>query len=224
MNCLLNRQYNLNHPVGRRAVGWSQLMFRALWWAALGACCIVTGVAAAQQTTADTAARKLLIGTRNVPPFAFKLDDGSWSGISIELWREIAMENHWDYEFREMDLPQLLKATEKGEVDAAVAAVTLTHKREKVMDFSHPFFLFLGTRYCRAGVIPARLDCGTEESVFCAVYRIACVSVRDDCLRWAADLVSRTASQHGTVWWLSRRTWPWYLVGGGHDDHSRVRR
>ncbi len=156
MNCLLNRQYNLNHPVGRRAVGWSQLMFRALWWAALGACCIVTGVAAAQQTTADTAARKLLIGTRNVPPFAFKLDDGSWSGISIELWREIAMENHWDYEFREMDLPQLLKATEKGEVDAAVAAVTLTHKREKVMDFSHPFFFIPGD-----SVLPCGSHTGT---------------------------------------------------------------
>ena len=40
-------------------------MFRALWWAALGTCCIVTGVAAAQQTTADTAARKLVIGTRS---------------------------------------------------------------------------------------------------------------------------------------------------------------
>ncbi len=131
-------------------------MFRALWWAALGACCIVTGVAAAQQTTADTAARKLLIGTRNVPPFAFKLDDGSWSGISIELWREIAMENHWDYEFREMDLPQLLKATEKGEVDAAVAAVTLTHKREKVMDFSHPFFFIPGD-----SVLPCGSHTGT---------------------------------------------------------------
>ncbi len=94
----------------------------------------------AQPSGADATARKLVIGTRNVPPFAIKLADGSWDGISIELWREIAAENHWDYEFREMELPQLLEATEKGEVAAAVAAVTLTHEREKVMDFSHPFY------------------------------------------------------------------------------------
>ncbi len=106
----------------------------------LGICCMATGVASAQPSVADATARKLLIGTRNVPPFAIKLEDGSWDGISIELWREIAAENHWDYEFREMKLPQLLEATEKGELDAAVAAVTLTHDREKVMDFSHPFY------------------------------------------------------------------------------------
>lgn len=84
-------------------------MFRMIWRVVLGSCCLATGVAGAQQTVADTAARKLVIGTSNVPPFAIKLEDGAWDGISIELWRQIAAENHWDYELREMELPQLLE-------------------------------------------------------------------------------------------------------------------
>ncbi len=115
-------------------------MFRMFLWLAFCSSCIASGVASGNGSVADTTAHELVIGTRNVPPFSIKLEDGSWDGISIELWRRIAAENHWDYEFRELELPQLLVATEKGELDAVVAAVTLTHEREKVMDFSHTFY------------------------------------------------------------------------------------
>jgi ABC-type amino acid transport substrate-binding protein len=115
-------------------------MLRILLLLSLGSCCIAKGIANAQEAAADTTARKLVIGTCSVPPFAIKSADGSWDGISIELWREIAAKNLWDYEFREMELPQLLEATEKGNLDAAVAGLTVTHDREKVMDFSHPFY------------------------------------------------------------------------------------
>ncbi len=98
----------------------------------------VPRAAIGQQTNTD--ARKLTVGTRHVPPFAIKQADGSWDGIGIELWREIAAENDWQYELRELELPELLEATEQGELDAAVAAVTVTAEREKLMDFSHPYY------------------------------------------------------------------------------------
>src|SRR4029079_12035259 len=34
--------------------------------------------------------RELIIGTKEAPPFALKHADGTWTGISIELWRDIA--------------------------------------------------------------------------------------------------------------------------------------
>ena len=101
------------------------------------ACWFLTGLTVAQEANVNE--RKLLIGTRHVPPFAIKRQDGSWGGLSIELWREIAAENGWDYEFREMELKSLLQGVQNGELDAVVAAVTVTHQREKVLDFTHPF-------------------------------------------------------------------------------------
>jgi polar amino acid transport system substrate-binding protein len=35
------------------------------------------------------AERTLSVGTKIAPPFAFKDEDGSWKGITIELWEEI---------------------------------------------------------------------------------------------------------------------------------------
>jgi ABC-type amino acid transport substrate-binding protein len=113
-------------------------MVRLFRWINFVCCAAVPCAAIAEEV--DGPVRKLLVGTRHVPPFAIKKADATWEGISIELWREIAAENHWDFEFREFDLEQLLGRLEKGELDAAVAAVTVTPEREKLLDFTHPFY------------------------------------------------------------------------------------
>lgn len=83
---------------------------------------------------------KAIIGTKESPPFAIKQTDGSWGGLSIELWRSIAEEIGLDYEFQEMTLGELLDGVADGSLTASVAALTVTNEREKRMDFSHPFY------------------------------------------------------------------------------------
>ena len=46
---------------------------------------------------------------RSSPPFAMKRPDGSWTGISIELWRRIADELDLEYEFREYEIPEMVE-------------------------------------------------------------------------------------------------------------------
>ncbi len=84
--------------------------------------------------------KKLVIGTKEAPPFSMKTDDGEWVGISIDLWRQIASDLEYAYEFRQYDLPGLLQGLETGKLDAAVGALTVTSEREKRIDFSHPFY------------------------------------------------------------------------------------
>jgi polar amino acid transport system substrate-binding protein len=84
--------------------------------------------------------RQLIIGTRHVPPFAIRSEDGSWKGISIDLWREIAGELDLAYEFRETDLRGMVGGLQDGTYDAAVAALTMTAEREELIDFTHPFY------------------------------------------------------------------------------------
>ncbi len=40
--------------------------------------------------TAQETPRHWLIGTKEAPPFAMKQSDGTWRGISIELWAGLA--------------------------------------------------------------------------------------------------------------------------------------
>ncbi|WP_197440659.1 transporter substrate-binding domain-containing protein [Polystyrenella longa] len=88
---------------------------------------------------------KLIVATREVPPFAMRNADGQWSGISIELLRAIQAELEYKsghevaIEFKVLSLAEMLDAIENSEVDLAAAALTMNYDREKRMDFTHSF-------------------------------------------------------------------------------------
>ena len=83
--------------------------------------------------------RTLIVGTKEAPPFSIKTADGQWSGLSIDLWRQIATELNLAFELRELTLKQLLDGVSNRSLDAAVAALTITPEREKIFDFTHTF-------------------------------------------------------------------------------------
>ncbi|MGH8272633.1 MAG: transporter substrate-binding domain-containing protein [Gammaproteobacteria bacterium] len=99
---------------------------------------------AAGPTTAAPASssphRPLVVGVKVAPPFVIKNANGSYSGISVELWRRIAASQGWKYHFVQTDLKGLLDGAESGKFDVGVGAVTVTAKREQALDFSHPFY------------------------------------------------------------------------------------
>jgi ABC-type amino acid transport substrate-binding protein len=83
---------------------------------------------------------RLSVGVRVIPPFVTQTSDGTYDGISIRLWREIATDLELDYEYVETDLNGMLDGLRDGSLDVAVAALTITPDRELFMDFSHPFY------------------------------------------------------------------------------------
>ena len=102
--------------------------------------------------------RPLIVATRNVPPFAFPVEDGTWSGISIELWRKIAAELQLTFEFREVSLEAMIDGLSEHKIDAAVAALTMTREREEQIDFTHPFYnsgLAIAARTTSSGWVQA---------------------------------------------------------------------
>jgi ABC-type amino acid transport substrate-binding protein len=85
--------------------------------------------------------RELLVATKEAPPFAMKGSDGTWQGISIDLWRRVADQLHLRYRFVEASTVQdLMAATSKGAADAAVAAITVTAARVETSDFTQPYY------------------------------------------------------------------------------------
>ena len=83
---------------------------------------------------------RLVVGTKESPPFSMKNTDGDWHGISIELWRQIALDLELEDEVREMTIKEMIDGLSGGRLDAAVAAMTVTYEREEQVDFSHPFY------------------------------------------------------------------------------------
>jgi polar amino acid transport system substrate-binding protein len=115
------------------------MIMKRMFALALGLLFIVlgNGVEAAEQPLPD---RTLVVGTKEAPPFSMKTSRDNWTGISIDFWRRIASELNMRFELRELTLQQLIDGVADGSLDAAVAALTITSEREKLLDFTHPFY------------------------------------------------------------------------------------
>jgi len=81
------------------------------------------------------------IATIERPPFMIKDDAGNPGGFSIELWLLIAERLNFKTQFKEYSsFSDLINATNTSKVDAAIANISITSKREATMDYSQPIY------------------------------------------------------------------------------------
>ncbi|MGI6855307.1 transporter substrate-binding domain-containing protein [Mesorhizobium sp. 1B3] len=110
----------------------------------VGLLAVIAGAAAAPAQTqppSTTVSEELAIGIKAAPPFAFKLEDGSWSGLSVDLWKRIAERLGLGYRFEEVpNVQDQIAGIASGRFDAATAAISVTADREKAIDFTQPFY------------------------------------------------------------------------------------
>ena len=103
---------------------------------------------------AAAVAADLRVATKQTPPFAILNEQGEWEGLSVELVRSIAEKEGKRALFVPMGLEEMLGAVSEGRVDMAAAALTMTVERERMLDFSHPYFrsgLAIAVRDTREG-------------------------------------------------------------------------
>ncbi len=81
----------------------------------------------------------LTIGVAEEPPFTIKNDDGSWSGLAIDLWKEISKELGVKNDFKEFDYESLLQALANKEIDVGVTVLPITASKDELFDFTHAY-------------------------------------------------------------------------------------
>lgn len=84
--------------------------------------------------------QQVKVVTRNIEPFSFE-KDGRRVGFAVELWDNVARELNLTYEFTTVDTAKLMvDAVEGKTAEVGVGALSITAQREKVIDFSQPFY------------------------------------------------------------------------------------
>ncbi|MEH7176857.1 transporter substrate-binding domain-containing protein [Neobacillus vireti] len=73
------------------------------------------------------------------PPFEFKEGD-EYKGIDIELINAIAKNEGFKIELSPMDFGGIIPAMQAGQLDVAIAGMSITEDRKKIVDFSSPYF------------------------------------------------------------------------------------
>ena len=127
------------NPLVSRLIAFARQLAPALFLLGALASLPTLPPAFAQQPPGD-ANHVLIVGTKIAPPFAMKAADGTWSGISIELWRRIAADLHLNYRFQEASLEELITGPATHKFDASIAAITVTAARDDSVDFTQPYY------------------------------------------------------------------------------------
>ncbi len=82
----------------------------------------------------------LRVGVYLQPPYVIKHVDGTFYGVSIDLWHHLAGELDLNYQFAEHnDQLGLLRALNYSEVDLAINPMTINGPRLKLFEAAHPF-------------------------------------------------------------------------------------
>ena len=76
----------------------------------------------------------------NLKPFSFKEEDGKYAGFDIDIWKALADDLGLNYELRPMNFEKIIPSLKSGSLDVAIAAITINSEREKIIDFSYPYF------------------------------------------------------------------------------------
>lgn len=107
---------------------------------------------------------ELRVGTAaDVPPLAMRDRDGQLIGLEIDLVRALASTMNVKVRFVDIPFSDLIPALERGEIDLAVAGMTITPERNARVAFAGPYLISGNTLLARTRELadtedPAQLD------------------------------------------------------------------
>lgn len=82
----------------------------------------------------------LRVGVREDPPFVIKSMDGTFYGLSIDLWHMVAEDLHLVYEFVEYEhMPGLILALSRRQIDISANPMPVSSTRIRQLDVTYPF-------------------------------------------------------------------------------------
>lgn len=106
------------------------------WLKTLGA-----GLALSVATgTAGAETLKVVTDPSFVPFEMMDQQTGEMIGFDMEIIAEVAERAGFDYELQTMDFNGIIPALQTGNVDIAIAGITITEEREQIVDFSDPYY------------------------------------------------------------------------------------
>jgi len=84
-------------------------------------------------------AAELRVAIHDKPPYAFKDTNGNWTGLSVDLWNQIAKATGRKFQYLEVPFSDLIPSLVDGRADLALGELMVTPESEQLIDFSQPF-------------------------------------------------------------------------------------
>lgn len=95
----------------------------------------VVGIPQAQSATLQAVTDPSFVPFEMMDP-----DSGKMVGFDMDILAEVAKRSGFDYDLRTMDFNGIIPALQTGNADVAIAGITITEEREKIVDFTDPYY------------------------------------------------------------------------------------
>ena len=106
------------------------------WLKTVGATLALTVAAG----TASAETLKVVTDPSFVPFEMMDQETGEMVGFDMEIIREVADRAGFEIDLNTMDFNGIIPALQSGNVDIAIAGITITDEREEIVDFSDPYY------------------------------------------------------------------------------------
>lgn len=121
--------------VGLNFVRWLRL------FVVVGLGCLLLLGGCSFNSSSSAAGKTLTIAVEGTyPPFEFQSDKGELQGFDVDLINAIASYAGFTIKYQNLPFAGMIPALQAQTIDAAVAAMTITAERAKVVSFSRPYF------------------------------------------------------------------------------------
>jgi len=98
------------------------------------------GVSFALSGAAQAETAKVATDPSFVPFEMMDKETGEMTGFDMDMIRELAKRSGFEVDINTMDFNGIIPAVQTGSVDIAIAGITITDEREKIVDFSDPYY------------------------------------------------------------------------------------
>ncbi|MCK7551043.1 transporter substrate-binding domain-containing protein [Marinobacter goseongensis] len=106
------------------------------WMRTLGASLALTVAAG----TASAETLRVVTDPSFVPFEMMDPETGEMIGFDMEIIREVADRAGFEVDLNTMDFNGIIPALQTGNVDIAIAGITITEERQQIVDFSDPYY------------------------------------------------------------------------------------
>ena len=105
----------------------------------LSACVLLTLFTVGCSKSDNKTAKVLQVAiSPSIPPFTFE-ENGQVVGVDLEIFKGFCEARGYTYNLKAYDFQGMLGAVASGQADVAFSGISITPKREEVMEFSNPY-------------------------------------------------------------------------------------
>jgi len=101
---------------------------------------VAAGIGLSGLASADEHVLRVVTDPSFVPFEMMDQETGEMVGFDMDILAEIAERAGFEYDLRTMDFNGIIPAVQTGNVDIAIAGITITEEREEIVDFSDPYY------------------------------------------------------------------------------------